>query len=96
MDNTFTRAFIGFIVLTAGLSGMSLVALKALESYAGSPWWAMLLVVIVALVAEICIYSTTLHEPILDWIKEPKRRREQEESDARVARANARFASSDR
>ena len=74
LDNTFTRAFIGFVVLTAGLSAMSLVALKALDSFAGSPWWAMLLVVIIALVAEISVYMTTLHEPIHDWIREPKRR----------------------
>ncbi len=79
MDNTFTRAFIGFIVLTAGLSAMSLVALRALDSYAGAPWWAMLLVVVVALVAEFSIYSTTLHEPIHDWIREPKLRRDREE-----------------
>lgn len=88
MDNTFTRAFIGFVVLTAGLSAMSLVALKALESYAGAPWWAMLLIVIVALVAEISIYSTTLHEPIHDWIREPKRRQERAESEAAYARRN--------
>lgn len=76
MDNTFTRAFIGFVVLTAGLSAMSLVALKALDSFAGSPWWAMLLVVVVALVAEISIYMSTLHQPIHDWIREPKRNAE--------------------
>lgn len=90
MDNTFTRASIGFIVLTAGLSVMSLVALRALDSYAGAPWWAMLLVVLVALVAEISIYSTTLHEPIHDWIREPKRRAEREESEARIAAARTR------
>jgi fatty acid desaturase len=90
VDNTFTRASIGFIVLTAGLSVMSLVALRALDSYAGAPWWAMLLVVLVALVAEISIYSTTLHEPIHDWIREPKRRAEREESEARIAAARTR------
>lgn len=91
MDNTFTRAFIGFVVLTSGLSAMSLVALRALDSYAGAPWWAMLLVVLVSLVAEISIYSTTLHEPIHDWIREPKRRREREESEASRRSANERM-----
>lgn len=91
MDNTFTRAFIGFVVLTSGLAGMSLVALKSLENYAGAPWWAMLLIVVIALVAEVSIYSTTLHEPIHDWIREPKRRREREESEASRAAADARM-----
>jgi hypothetical protein len=59
---------------------MALIALRSLESYAGAPWWAMMLIVLVALVAEISIYSTTLHEPIHDWIREPKLARERDES----------------
>ena len=86
MDNTFTRAFIGFVVLTAGLCAMSLVALKALDSFAGSPWWAMLLVVVVALICEVSIYTTTLHQPIHDWIREPKLRRERQERDRELGR----------
>lgn len=80
MDNTFTRATIGFVALTAGLGALALVALRALETYAGAPWWAMLLVVLVALVAEIQVYATTLHEPIHDWIREPARREAEEQA----------------
>lgn len=85
IDNTFTRALVGFLALTAGLAAMSLVALRALDSFAGSPWWAMLLVVILALVCEVSIYSTTLHAPIHDWIREPKLRQEREAEAARRA-----------
>lgn len=84
MDNTFTRALIGFVVLTFAIAGMSLIALQSLQSFAGAPWWAMLLVTVIALVAEIGVYTTTLHEPIYDWIKEPKRRREHDDSVAKA------------
>jgi len=72
MDSTFSRAALGFILLTAAVTGMALVALWALSAFAGGVWWASLLVVVVALGAEIMIYSSTLHDPVYDWIKEPK------------------------
>ena len=60
-----------------------MIALWAIEAFGGGAWWASLLVIVVALVAEISIYMTTLHEPVYDWIKEPKRRAEREESHRR-------------
>jgi len=73
MDSTFTRATLGFIMLTAALALMAYVALWAIASFAGGAWWGSLVVVLIALASEIMIYSTTLHEPIYDWIREPKR-----------------------
>ena len=78
MDSTFSRATLGFLLLTAAVTSMSFVALWAIETFGGGAWWASLLVIIVALVAEISIYMTTLHDPVYDWIKEPKRRAEAE------------------
>lgn len=76
MNSTFSRAFLGFIVLTLGITAMALVALRAMENYAGAPWWAMLLIVMLALVCEVSVYTTTLHDPIHDWIREPKKAQE--------------------
>lgn len=73
MDSTFSRAFIGFLVLTAAVTLMAWVALWALETFGGGAWWASLLVVVIALAAEISVYSSTLHGPIYGWINEPKR-----------------------
>lgn len=83
MDSTFSRATLGFLLLTAAVSAMAFIALWAIEAFGGGAWWASLLVIIVALVAEISIYMTTLHEPVYDWIKEPKCRAEREESHRR-------------
>lgn len=73
MDNTFSRAATGFVVLTAAISLMAMVALWAIERYGGGVWWAALIVVLVALVAVASTYGSTLHDPIRDWIKEPER-----------------------
>ena len=86
MSSTFSRAFTGFLVLTTAISLMAYVALWAIEAFGGGAWWASLLVVLLALSAEIMIYSSTLHEPIYDWIKEPKRLREKAERDAEYAK----------
>lgn len=72
LDSTFTRALLGFVILTTALSGMALVALWAIDVYAGNTWWVAGLVILVALAAEVGIYSSTLHEPIYSWIREPK------------------------
>ena len=93
MQSTFSRALFGFIVLTAAIIGMALVALWSIETFATGLWWASILVVLIALVVEIGIYSSTLHDPIYQWIKEParkaaeaaeeKRRQEQRAADAK-------------
>ena len=85
MDSTFSRAFLGFIVLTVALAGMAYVALWALQSYAGGSPWASLLVVAIALIAEIAVYGSTLHDPVYDWIKEPKRRQAEAERRQRAS-----------
>jgi len=86
MDSTFSRATMGFVVLTAGLLAMCYVALWALEAYVGTGWWAgmaSLAVVVIGLGAEICIYTSTLHDPISDWIREPKRLADEAAAEAR-------------
>lgn len=82
MNSTFLRAFLGFLVLTIAVTGMAYVALWALQSFAGGSAWASLLVVAIALIAEIMVYTSTLHDPVYNWIKEPERRREAEEQRA--------------
>ncbi len=84
MQSTFYRAFLGFIVLTAAIIGMALIALWSIATFAGGLWWASILIVLIALVVEVGIYSSTLHDPIYQWIKEPAQRaalakREQDE-----------------
>jgi cobalamin biosynthesis protein CobD/CbiB len=79
MDGTFSRALLGFILLTTAMLFIAFLALWVIETYAGGSNWAAIIVSIVALAAQIGIYSTTLHEPIYDWIREPKRRAEAEE-----------------
>lgn len=83
MDSTFSRATLGFVLLTTAVSIMAWVALWGIEKFGGSAWWASLLVIVIALITEISIYMTTLHEPVYDWIREPKRRAEAEESHRR-------------
>lgn len=84
MQSTFYRAFLGFIVLTAAIIGMALIALWSIATFADGLWWASILIVLIALVVEVGIYSSTLHDPIYQWIKEPAQRaavakREQDE-----------------
>jgi len=86
MDGTFTRATLGFVILTTAIAMMAYIALWALEVYGGGVWWAALLVVLLALAAEIGVYTSTLHEPIYDWIKEPKRAAEKAEREAEYAK----------
>ncbi len=74
MDSTFTRATVGFLALVFAVTGMAMVALWALDRFAGGVWWASLLVVLVALCAVLMIYGSTLHDPIYRWIKEPAER----------------------
>lgn len=74
MDNNFTRAILGFIMLTGALALMSFAALWALAAYGGGSTWPAIIVALVALAAEISIYGTTLHEPIYKWIREPGER----------------------
>lgn len=77
MDSTFTRALVGFVVQTVAVAMMSIVALWAIETFAGGAWFASLVVVVIALVVEIMIYSTTLRDPVYRWINEPERREEE-------------------
>lgn len=87
MNSTFTRAALGFFLLTAAIAAMALTALWAIERFGGEAAWASLLVVAVTLVAEIAIYLSTLHEPISEWIKEPARQAEAERQKLRKERA---------
>lgn len=90
MNSTFTRATVGFCMLTSALAAMAWIALSALETYTPGGVWGPMLVVVMALLAEIGIYSTTLHQPIYRWIREPaealereQRRQDREDSRAR-------------
>ncbi len=73
MKSTFSRATIGFLFLTLGLIAISFTALWALDTYTDVGGWPPLLIIAIALVSEIAIYRPTLHEPIKNWITEPKR-----------------------
>lgn len=83
MENTFSRATLGFIVLTSAIFVMCFFALWAIEAYAGEVWWASLLVIIVAFCSTIGVYSSTLHQPIYNWIQEPARKLEEEQRRAK-------------
>lgn len=75
MNSTFSRAVVGFVVLTAALTCMAMIAIWGIALFAPSLEWASLIVVAIALVAEISIYANTLHDPIHRWIKEPEEER---------------------
>lgn len=94
MDNTFTRALLGFILLTSALALMAFFALWGITQYGGGSSWAAIIVVILALVAEIGIYSTTLHDPIYDWVREPDQRRRTRDYD--IERAESRITGLER
>lgn len=85
MHSTFGRALTGFFLLTAAITLMAVVALWALATFGGGIWWASLLVVLVALVVEGGVYSSTLHEPIYNWINEPERLEAEAERRQRAA-----------
>ena len=73
IDTTFKRAIAGFMLLTFVLAAMAIVALWSLQVFVGDVWWASIIIVIVAMVAEIGVYGSTIHDPIHQWIKEPER-----------------------
>ena len=73
MNSTFSRAILGFLMLSTAIVAMSMVGLWAIETFTGGAWWASMIVVIFALGAEISVYGSTLHGPIYGWIKEPAR-----------------------
>ncbi len=75
MDNTFTRGLIGFVTLTAAIALMASTALWAIETYANGANWAAIIVIVIAMAAEIGVYGSTLHDQVYDWIHEPKRRK---------------------
>lgn len=83
MNSTFSRAVIGFIVLTMAMAALSMVALWAVDTYAGSYAWIGIVVVLLALATEIGIYRSTLHDPVHDWIAEPKLERIERERQAK-------------
>ena len=75
MKSTFSRALVGFIILTAAVSAMALVALSAADKYAPGYWVVPLLVILIALVTVMGIYGLTLHNPIMGWVKEPAKKK---------------------
>lgn len=81
MDNTFTRALLGFTLLTSAPAFMALTALWGIAQYGGGASWAAIIVVLLTLAAEIGIYSTTLHDPIYKWIREPAERKRMHDFD---------------
>jgi hypothetical protein len=85
MGNTFIRATLGFGALTCAIAMLAATGLWAIEKYADGIWWGGLIIVVVALAAVISTYMDTLSEPVRDWIKEPKRAREEAERIAREA-----------
>ena len=78
MDSTFSRALFGFIALTCAIIAMAVVALWSIDTFTDGVWWASIMVVLVALVVEIGVYSSTLHAPIYRWIGEPQRLADEE------------------
>lgn len=90
MNSTFGRAIVGFVALTVAITFMALVALWAIERFGGGVWWASLVVVLLSLVAMVSVYTSTLHEPVYDWIKEPKRQADAEQRRLDDAAAEAR------
>lgn len=90
MDSTFSRALLGFVILSTAIAGMSWIALWGIQAFGGGTWWASLIVVIMAMVAEVGVYSSTLHGPIYDWIKEPKLKAEADRRTAEIAQRDKR------
>jgi len=72
MKSTFSRALIGFIVLTLAVVCMALAALWAVEAYLPNHQWTGALVVLFTLTIQIAIFNSTLSKPIMNWINEPK------------------------
>lgn len=73
MQSQFARALIGFIVLSVALFIATILAVFALEAYTPGASMAFVVVIIFAFVVEVCIYGSTLHEPVYDWIKAGKK-----------------------
>lgn len=73
MNSTFRRSLVGFLLLTFCNAALCLVALGAVETYGGGADWPAVLIVLIALIVEICVYGTTVHGPIFRWIEEPER-----------------------
>lgn len=86
MDSTFSRALLGFVILSVAIASMAWIALWGIQAFGGGTWWASLLVVIMAMVSEVGVYTSTLHGPIYDWIKEPKLKADAERCAAEHAR----------
>jgi len=95
MSSTFTRATVGFLALVSAVSGIAMVALWSIERYTNGVWWASLLVVIIALVAVMMIYASTLHDPIYRWIKEPAEKAKADEAHRRALERDASVAKRD-
>ena len=73
MNSTFSRAVVGFVILTLALGTFSYAALWVMDVYTPTLWQGYLLVIILGLVIEIGIFLSTLYEPLYDWITEPKK-----------------------
>lgn len=83
MNSTFSRAVIGFLVMTVCLLGLSFISLSAIAAYANGYWLANIIVIVVAMITQISIYLTTLHDPVYHWIREPAKKKEMAERQAR-------------
>lgn len=69
MKSAFTRALVGFTVLTSFVTIMAYIALWAVDTFGGGAWWASGIIILIALIAEIMLYGSTLHDPIYRWIR---------------------------
>jgi hypothetical protein len=72
MDSLMTRAVIGFFILNFGLAVLAGAGLGVAIYLLDDNWWIKALVGVGGVVAEFGIYFSTIHEPIYDWIREPK------------------------
>lgn len=73
--NTFLRAAVGFCALTAVVISGAWLGLGVLASYLPNQGWLPVVLVACATFLEVCVYGSTLHDPVYSWIREPAERR---------------------
>ena len=91
MNSTFIRATIGFLTLTLCLTLFCAVGLWASAEYLGNIWWVGAIIILFGMCIQIGIYSNTLHDPVIKWIKEPQQRLDDAREAAQEAARDARY-----